>query len=219
MLARAIGHVVGLPVVQFRISALMNSLLGETERRFAQAFAALEAMSPNVVFIDEIEKAFSESSERDGGTMMRCTGALLSWLSDNPNPNFVVGTCNSLTRMGEIGLTMTRSERFDGSFMVDIPNTRSRQAMLERWLGGAIEEPEKLAAELAESTDRFSGADLRSVVKQAQSEAESRGINLTRELLQQHIERKRLRATALYEQFRDLRTWANMYCDPAGPTD
>jgi MoxR-like ATPase len=219
MLARAIGHVVGLPVVQFRISALMNSLLGETERRFAQAFAALEAMSPNVVFIDEIEKAFSESSERDGGTMMRCTGALLSWLSDNPNPNFVVGTCNSLTRMGEIGLTMTRSERFDGSFMVDVPNTRSRQAMLERWLGGAFDQPEQIAGELAESTDRFSGADLRSVVKQAQSEAESRGISLTKQLLQQHIERKRLRATALYEQFRDLRTWANMYCDPAGPTD
>ena len=114
---------------------------------------------------------------------------------------------------------MTRSERFDGSFMVDVPNTRSRQAMLERWLGGAIDQPDQIAGELAESTDRFSGADLRSVVKQAQSEAESRGISLTRELLQQHIERKRLRATALYEQFRHLRTWANMYCDPAGPTD
>ena len=219
MLARTIGHVVGLPVVQFRISSLMNSLLGETERRFAQAFAALEAMSPNVVFIDEIEKAFSESSERDGGTMMRCTGALLSWLSDNPNPNFVVGTCNSLTRMGEIGLTMTRSERFDGSFMVDVPNVRSRQAMLERWLSGAIEEPERLAGELAGITDRFSGADLRSVVKQAQSEAESRGLKVSRDILLQHIERKRLKATALYEQFRQLRTWANMYCDPAGPTD
>jgi len=91
MLARAIGNVVGLPVVQFRISALMNSLLGETERRFAQAFSALEAMSPNVVFIDEIEKAFGESSERDGGTMMRCTGALLSWLSDNTTPTSSLG--------------------------------------------------------------------------------------------------------------------------------
>jgi SpoVK/Ycf46/Vps4 family AAA+-type ATPase len=219
MLARAIGQVVGLPVVQFRISSLMNSLLGETERRFAQAFSALEAMSPNVVFIDEIEKAFGESSERDGGTMMRCTGALLSWLSDNPNPNFVVGTCNSVTRMGEIGLTMTRSERFDGSFFVDVPNARSRQKMLERWLTGTIENPAETAAQLAESTDRFSGADLRSVVKQAQSEAESRGCAVSKELLDRHIERKRLRACALYEQFRGLREWASMYCDPAGPAD
>ena len=51
-LARSIGGLVDLPVVEFRIAALMNSLLGETERRFAQAFATLEAMSPNVVFID-----------------------------------------------------------------------------------------------------------------------------------------------------------------------
>ena len=58
MLARAIGRLVGLPVVDFRISSLMNSYLGETERRFARAFATLEAMAPNVVFIDEIEKGF-----------------------------------------------------------------------------------------------------------------------------------------------------------------
>src|SRR5206468_1648881 len=122
MLARAIGYLVELPVVEFRISSLMNSLLGETERRFSQAFATLEALSPAVVFIDEIEKAFGQSSERDGGTMMRCTGALLSWLSDNPYPNWVIGTCNSLTRMGEIGLTMTRSERFDAAFFVDVPS-------------------------------------------------------------------------------------------------
>ena len=137
--------------------------------------------------------------------MMRCTGALLSWLSDNPNPNFVVGTCNSLTRMGEIGLTMTRSERFDSSFFVDVPNGMSRQAMLERWLLNVVEDPAQVAAELAEMTDRFSGADLRSVVKQAQSEAESRGTQVTKDLLERHIERKRLRANALYEQFRGLR--------------
>ena len=47
MLARAIGRLVELPVVEFRISSLMNSLLGETERRFAQAFATLEAMALN----------------------------------------------------------------------------------------------------------------------------------------------------------------------------
>lgn len=104
MLAKAIGQKVHLPVVEFRISSLMNSFLGETERRFSQAFATLEAMSPNVVFIDEIEKAFGDSSERDGGTMMRVTGSLLSWLSDNLNSNFIVATSNNLRRMGEIEL-------------------------------------------------------------------------------------------------------------------
>jgi len=216
MLARAIGHVTHSAVVEFRLSSLMNSLLGETERRFAQAFATLEAMSPNVVFIDEIEKAFGDSSERDGGTMMRCTGSLLSWLSDNPNPNFVVGTCNSLSRMGEIGLTMTRSERFDACFFVDVPSAEARVQMLERWLTGKVEQVEAVAREIAELTDKFSGADLRSVVKQAISWADYQGGPLSSQLLREEVERKKLRAYALYDEFDALRRWGRMYCEPAG---
>lgn len=215
MLARAIGRVVGLPVVEFRIASLMNSLLGETERRFEQGFATLEAMSPNVVFIDEIEKAFGDSSERDGGTMMRCTGSLLSWLSDNLNPNYIVATSNSLARMGEIGLTMTRSERFDAAFFVDVPSRASREAMLRRWLGDGFPD----LASLVDASERFSGADLRSVVKAGAARAEHLGVALSPELLAWEVERKRARANALYEEFAPLRRWGQTHCDPAGPTD
>lgn len=219
MLARSIGRLVELPVVEFRISALMNSYLGQTERLFAQAFATLEAMAPAVVFIDEIEKAFGESSERDGGTMMRATGALLSWLSDNPYPNFIVATSNNLRRMGEVGMTMTRAERFDTAFFVDIPSRDSREAMLNRWLEGRVTEPPALARALADATDKFSGADLRSLVKQAEARADHMCQPLTLEMLRHEAERKRLRAVALYDEFHDLRTWGRLHCDPAGPTD
>lgn len=219
LIARTIGSIVDLPVVDFRISSLMNSLLGETERRFAQAFATLEAMSPNVVFIDEIEKAFGDSSERDGGTMMRCTGSLLTWLSDNPYPNFIVATSNSLKRMGEIGLTMTRSERFDAAFFVDVPNQESRRRMLERWLVGKMSDSQDTAQELAGMTEKFSGADLRSVVKQGIARAEHQGIDLTLDILKAEAERKRMRAIALYDEFQELRRWGRTYCEPAGPSE
>ena len=219
MLARAIGKIVDLPVVEFRISSLMNSLLGETERRFAQAFATLEAMAPNVVFIDEVEKAFGDSSERDGGTMMRCTGALLSWLSDNPYPNFIVATSNSLRRMGEIGLTMTRSERFDASFFLDVPDHESRRMMLARWLEGRLTNYGETASELAGFTEKFSGADLRSIVKKAVDRAEHETTGLTLEILKAEAERKRMRAIALYDEFQDLRRWGRLNCEPAGPTE
>ena len=218
MLARSIGRVVGLPVVEFRIAALMNSLLGETERRFAQAFATLAAMSPNVVFIDEIEKAFGDSSERDGGTMMRCTGALLSWLSDNPHPNFIVATCNNLRRMGEIGLTMTRAERFDTAFFVDVPSLDTRRRMLERWLADHMTSPQEAAAEVAEQTEKFSGADLRSLVKRVAAICEHRSEPVTLGHLLAEAERRRPRAIALYDEFDLLREWGRKFCEPAGPT-
>ncbi|MCB1852852.1 MAG: ATP-binding protein [Gammaproteobacteria bacterium] len=219
MLARAIGRLVSLPVVEFRLSALMNSLLGETERRFAQAFQTLEAMGPNVVFIDEIEKAFGDSSERDGGTMMRCTGALLSWLSDNPYPNYIVATSNSLRRMGEIGLTMTRSERFDAAFFVDVPGHAARQKMLEKWLREHVGNSAAVADEIAGLTEKFSGADLRSVFKQALHRAAHENQPLTRERLGNEVERKRARAVALYDEFRELRHWGQQHCDPASTTN
>jgi SpoVK/Ycf46/Vps4 family AAA+-type ATPase len=219
MIARAIGNLVDLPVVEFRISSLMNSLLGETERRFSQAFSVLETLSPNVVFIDEIEKAFGDSSERDGGTMMRCTGALLSWLSDNPYPNFIVATSNSLRRMGEIGLTMTRSERFDNAYFVDVPSLDARHRMLHQWLNGHMQDPERAAGELSLMTEKFSGADLRSVVKRAQTQANYAKVELGMDLMKSEVDRKRMRAMALYDEFQDLRRWGRLYCDPAGPMD
>jgi SpoVK/Ycf46/Vps4 family AAA+-type ATPase len=217
--ARAIGKLVGLHVCAFRVSALMNSLLGETEQRFARAFATLEAMAPVVVFIDEIEKAFGDSSERDGGTMMRCTGSLLSWLSDNPHPCYIVATCNSLERMGEIGQTMTRSERFDATFFVDVPARSARQEMLKRWLDGHAEGVGDLAGRVAQITEKFSGADLRSVVKRARSRATHRNTTLSLVLLQEEVERKRNRAIAMYDRFQDLRRWGRDCCEPAGPVD
>jgi SpoVK/Ycf46/Vps4 family AAA+-type ATPase len=219
MLARTIGKMVGLPVVEFKIASLMNSLLGETENRFARAFATLEAMAPNVVFIDEIEKAFGDSSERDGGTMMRCTGSLLSWLSDNPYPNFIIATSNSLRRMGETGLTMTRSERFDASFFVDVPSLESRQKMLRRWIIGKMAKQDKAIRQLAEITEKFSGADLRSAVKHAAAISKFRNVEVNEEILKIEIEKKRSRALAIHDEFQDLRRWGKLFCDPAGPTD
>lgn len=219
MYSKAIGRQVGLPVVEFRISSLMNSFLGETERRFAKAFATLEAMAPNITFIDEIEKAFGEGGEHDGGTMLRVTGSLLTWLSDNPNANYIVATCNSLKRMGEIGKTMTRSERFDDAFFVDVPNIDSRRKMIERWLKEHVTDPTSYAQEIALVTEKFSGADIRSLVKHAVAQAEHNHGKVTLDLLKSEAERRRMRAVSLYDEFMELRRWGRMYCEPAGPVD
>jgi SpoVK/Ycf46/Vps4 family AAA+-type ATPase len=221
MLARAVGHLTGLPVVVLRISGLMNSLLGETERLFSRAFATLEAMAPCVVFIDEIEKAFGDSSERDGGTMMRVTGSLLSWLSDNLNPNYVIATCNNARRMGEIGLTMFRSERFDEAYFVNVPGHAARRTILQSSLSNLIgsTEAERVSEELAAMTAKFSGADLFSCVKHAAAFAEYAKQPLTESLVKREIAKKKPRAEALYKEFEPLRRWARTHCEMAGEFD
>jgi len=218
MLAKAVGSLLNLPVVEFRISALMNSLLGETERRFDQAFQTLEAMAPNVVFIDEFEKAFSQgSTENDGGTMTRTTGRLLSWLSENPQSNFIIATSNNISRMGELGHTITRSGRFDKIFFVDVPTREARRQIINCLLKNKMENIEPIADRVANETEKFTGADLRAVVNEANMKARHARKELSLELLLSEIKKKTLKIHAVYDRFSELRRFAGFYCEPAGP--
>nr|ALS91104.1 FtsH_fam: ATP-dependent metallopeptidase [uncultured bacterium] len=114
---------------------------------------------------------------------------------------------------------MTRSERFDAAFFVDVPNLPARRRMLERWLNGRLSDSAAAAARLAADTARFSGADLHSVVKRAAARAEHDGEDLQFEHISDQVERKRNRVLALYSEFDGLRSWAKVHCEPAGPDE
>lgn len=217
MLARAAGRLTGLPVVVLRVGSLMNSLLGATERLFSQAFATLEAMAPCIVFIDELEKAFGDNSERDGGTMMRVTGSLLSWLSDNPHPNYIIATCNGIDRMGEIGKTMTRSGRFDASYFLDVPAPAARRAIWAQSVGGEFDTD--AVERLVDASPMFSGADIHSVVKLAKARATYQGAPLSLALLEAEIARKATKAAGLHAEFNSLRQWAALNAEPAAAAE
>lgn len=216
MLARSIGRKLELPVIEFRISSLINSYLGETEGRFEQAFGVFDAMAPVVIFIDEIEKAFGDQGgEQNGGTMMRCTGRLLSWLSDSPYPNFIVATANNVERMGEIGMTMTRRGRFDRAFFIDVPSRKARMEMLKNWLNPYMENIDQVLEKLSDKALHFSGADLKGVVDDAVNRASYSNEPLSLKHLEYEIEKNRLRVEALYDQFRKLRDFARLFAEPA----
>jgi hypothetical protein len=219
-LARSIGALTGLPVVRFDITALLHQYVGGTEERLRRALRTLEAQAPNIVFIDEMEKALvTGSGNNDGGVMNRCMGTLLNWLSDNPHPNFVVAAANDLHRLGSDGLTLTRPGRFDKRFLVDVPSQEARHAMLAVWLADHVDEAEDVAAELAERTSKFSGAQLYGLVKNALHSSETSGQDLSADRLYADAEHERPSAIALYESFQELRRWARSFCELAGPVD
>ena len=217
MVAKGAGMVLDLLVVKFKIAALMNSLLGESERRFDQAFQTLQAMGRTIVLIDELEKIFSENgAENDGGTMKRITGMLLTWLSDNPYPNFIIGTSNNMKRMGELGLTLTRSGRFDKIFFVDVPSQKARKQIIQNLLKNIDIDVVAVADVIAAETRKFSGADLQAIMNEATSESKYTGKRLTVDMLLKEVNQKRLRVEAVYDSFGDLRRWAELHCEPAG---
>src|SRR5206468_603900 len=77
-----------MPLLRMDPGVLYQKYIGESENRLREALTQAESMSPVVLWIDEIEKAFASASSdsADGGLSQRMFGTLLSWMQDNRSP-------------------------------------------------------------------------------------------------------------------------------------
>jgi SpoVK/Ycf46/Vps4 family AAA+-type ATPase len=199
MLAKYLSGRFGVPAIEVRISSLMSQWLGETEKLFKRLTDVLDAMAPVIVYMDEIEKMFSEEGGGSSGSasMVRATGHLLSWMNDTTAPVFIIATANNVARMGEIGLTMTRRGRFDALFYIGYPGVDSRKTLFDRYAGrGTLRDD--LVQKLAAETKYFTGADISGVVQDAKSMS---GGSITLETLQSAIVAHRSRVEAMQQMY------------------
>ena len=99
---------------------LLEGHVGESEKHMVEALRMVEAMAPCVLWIDEIEKAFSgsNSGSSDGGVMRRMFGKFLTWMQEKTTPCFVFATSNDIS---ELPPELFRSERFDDKFFSFMP--------------------------------------------------------------------------------------------------
>jgi len=132
--AKALGNETGRPTLVLDVGALMGSLVGQTEERTRQALRIADAMSPCVLFVDEIEKALSgsqASGQTDSGVSARLLGTLLGWLNDHESDVFVVATANDVSKLPP---ELTRAERFDGVFFLDLPDRLEKDAIWKMYI-------------------------------------------------------------------------------------
>ncbi len=127
--AKALGNEAGRPLLHLDIGALMGSLVGQSETNIRQALKIAEAMSPCILFIDEVEKGFSGvGGQGDSGVTTRVFGTLLTWLADKTSDVFVVVTANDISKLPP---EFTRAERFDGVFFIDLPDRKEKDSVWE----------------------------------------------------------------------------------------
>ncbi len=113
-----------LPLLKLDTGKLFASTLGESENRIEKVIEISHAMSPCILWIDEIEKIFTKNdSNNDSGTTRRVNSILLSWLSDKTDEIFIIATAN---KIDNLPIEMLRKGRFDEIFFVDLPNFRDR---------------------------------------------------------------------------------------------
>jgi ATPase family associated with various cellular activities (AAA) len=124
---KSLGNETGRPTLLLDVGALMGSLVGQTEQNVRQALKVADAMSPCILFCDEIEKALGGvGGNGDSGVTTRLFGTLLTWLADHTADVFFVATSNDISKLPP---EFARAERFDGVFFLDLPSGEEKNAI------------------------------------------------------------------------------------------
>ena len=81
-----------LPLLRLDFGRLFASLVGQSEQRVRKVIEIAEALSPCVLWVDEIDKAFAGAqSSGDSGTTSRVLATFITWLSEKTSPVFRCG--------------------------------------------------------------------------------------------------------------------------------
>jgi SpoVK/Ycf46/Vps4 family AAA+-type ATPase len=205
--AKAVAGSWGVALLRLDFGALYNKFLGETERNFREALKVADAMSPCVLWLDEIEKGVAGAgSTSDGGESRRVLGALLTWMAERRSRVFVVATSNDIEALPP---ELIRKGRLDEIFFVDLPDAAARAEILRIHLKRRKQDPGSFdLAALAAGTEGFSGAELEQVVVAALYEARSAGGSLATGHLQDEAARTRPLSVVMAERVQGLRLWA-----------
>lgn len=159
--AKATAGVFELPLLKLDAGRIYGSLVGQSEANLRSAIQTVEAIAPCVLWIDEIEKAFSgsqSSGTTDGGTASRVFGTFLSWMQDRSAPVFIVATANDVSQLPP---ELLRKGRFDEIFFVDLPNAGEREAIWQIQIAKYGRAPDAIAAEgLVAGSDGFTGSEI-----------------------------------------------------------
>ncbi len=214
LIAKAVAGEWRQPLLRMDIGGLMEGLVGASERNLRQALTLAERIAPCVLWVDEIEKAFSGlDAGTDGGTIMRMFGTMLTWMQEKDSPVFVLATANEVAGLPP---EFMRKGRFDEIFFVDLPDRAQREDIWKVHLDGraaASRDPELLQrvdiGALADLSQGYSGAEIAAAVVEGAFDALASGQPLAGAQLATALSASPPLSRTRAESIERLRSWAH----------
>lgn len=171
--AKVTSKILDIPLIRLDIGKMMGKYIGESEENLRKSLTLTENISPCVLWIDELEKAFSGIGGIGGASDIttRLFGQFLTWLQEKDNNVFVVATANDISNLPPEFL---RKGRFDEIFSVDFPKKKEIKRIFEihlekrKSLNKDID-IEKVVKEVDDKN--YSGSDIEAIVKDAVEKA------------------------------------------------
>lgn len=217
LIAKTTARLWGLPLLRLDMGRVYDgSMVGRSEANLRNALKTAESISPVILFIDELDKAFAGgtgSADSDGGTSSRIFGSFLTWMQEKTSPVFVMATANRIERLpGEF----LRKGRFDEIFFVDLPTTEERQDIYRIHLSKRRTDITRFdLVQLAKMSEGFSGAEIEQAIIAAMYEAFAQDREFTQLDIIAALKATLPLSRTMTEQVTALRDWARQRARPA----
>ena len=224
--AKAVASAWGLPLLRMDIGRVFSGLVGSSEQNMRTGIATAEAISPCVLWIDEIEKGFAGvGGGGDSGTSSRVFGSFLTWMQEKSSPVFVMATANNIDRLPPEFL---RKGRFDEIFFVDLPTRPERYdiwciQLLRRVrsdeVRGRLDSDRQMLEDLAGASEGYSGAEIEQAVTAGLFDAFAERRPLQGDDLFRALHNMVPLSVTQAEQIQAIRSWANVRAVAASAPD
>jgi AAA+ superfamily predicted ATPase len=204
---KVISTLWNLPLFRLDMSNVFSGGFGPPEQAFARALSTIEALSPAVLWIDEIESGMIGVKEGASGPASRIFATFLTWMQEKDALVFVAATAN---RIDLLPAEFIRKGRFDQVFFLDLPDEEERKAIFGVHLRRKNADINRFdLVVLAKATADWNGAEIEQAVHAAAIEA----FNESQLISQQHLTRIVTRTIPLSrtmtEQIKYIKSWAH----------
>jgi SpoVK/Ycf46/Vps4 family AAA+-type ATPase len=213
--AKAVATAWQQPLLRLDVGSLYNSYVGESESNLRKALKQAEFMSPVILWIDEIEKAFASAASQssDGGLSKRMFGSLLTWMQEHKEPVFLIATANDIEALPP---ELLRKGRFDEIFFIGLPKKEARKKIFGIHLKKRKRQPDKFDLDsLATSSDGYTGAEIEQAIVSSLHIAFAEKGKLTTEMILAQLKESPPLSVTMAERIEELYEWADGRCVPA----
>lgn len=169
MLVAGLAGSVDMNCVALDTSRIQDSLVGASERNLDKFFRFAVSLEPTIIFIDEIDQSDMGSRGNSSGNPVakNLFGMLLQFMS-RPELAGKVIVVLATNRPDLLDPALIRSQRIDAIIPVLLPERDDRELVAaKRAVGRGVTVSGEACATIANGSDRYSAADVASVIDKA----------------------------------------------------
>jgi len=161
--ARALSEKLNIPLVEVRLSMITSQYLGETSKNIDKVFELAKKLNPCILFIDEFDFIAKTRVSDEHAALKRAVNTLLKAIDEISLVDdgvLLIGATNHPNLLDRAAW-----RRFDEIVDFPLPDMGMRKNILDIVLSKVKGDFD--TQNIAEMTDRFTGSDLRMVVREA----------------------------------------------------